>query len=252
MPFAGTVAFVTGAAGGIGAETARILAGQGSLVAVLDRDAAGASVVAESIHRAGGEAMSFGLDVTDTTEVERAVAEVRRARGHIDLLVNAAGVYGTGLAETLDDDAIARVMDVNFGGVVRTCRAVLPGMIEAPQRRDREHVVITRAQRSDRFRPLPPRPRPRYWAGPRSLAREKGDAGIRVNAVAPGPIDTRFWRGSMNEETYQAAKASRVTSIPLGRLGTAEDVAQTIVFLLGPGAAFITGQVVSIGGGEIM
>ena len=249
--FAGSVAFVTGAAGGIGAETAIMLAEAGAAVAVADRNGAGAEAVAARIRQSGGSATAHALDVTDTAAVERAVAEARAALGPIDLLANAAGVYGTGSAETLSDDEIERVMAVNFGGVVRTCRAVLPEMTER-----RSGAIVNMSS----LHALNGQIGSAHYAASkaavlgwtRSLAREKGGLGIRVNAVAPGPIDTAFWRGSMSEPEYQRAKAARVGAIPLGRLGTARDVAETIVFLLGAGAAFITGQVVSIGGGEIM
>jgi NAD(P)-dependent dehydrogenase (short-subunit alcohol dehydrogenase family) len=251
MRFAERVAFVTGAAGGIGADTARILAREGAIVVLADADGALTETVATEIRAGGSAARAVALDVTDTGAVERAIALVEAEVGPISCLVNAAGVYGTGAAEVLDDAEIARVMDVNFGGVVRTCRAVLPGM---SARRDGSIVNMSslHALNGQIGAAHYAASKAAVLGWTRSLAREKGGLGIRVNAVAPGPIDTRFWRGSMSEETYQAAKAARVATIPLGRLGVAMDVAETIVFLLGPGAAFITGQVVSIGGGEIM
>jgi NAD(P)-dependent dehydrogenase (short-subunit alcohol dehydrogenase family) len=249
--FSDAVAFVTGAAGGIGAETAIILAARGANVVAADRDGDLVESVAAGIRRNGGRATAIALDVTSTDAVETAVGGVLEEFGRIDLLANAAGVYGTGAAETLGDDEIARVMEVNFNGVVRTCRAVLPQMMER-----RAGAIVNMSS----LHALNGQIGSAHYAASkaavlgwtRSLAREKGGLGIRVNAVAPGPIDTRFWRGTMSEAEYQAAKQSRVTSIPLGRLGTARDVAETIVFLLGTGAAFITGQVISIGGGEIM
>jgi NAD(P)-dependent dehydrogenase (short-subunit alcohol dehydrogenase family) len=131
------------------------------------------------------------------------------------------------------------------------CRAVLPGMMER-----RAGAIVNMSS----LHALNGQIGSAHYAASkaavlgwtRSLAREKGPLGIRVNAVAPGPIDTRFWRGTMTEDDYQTAKAGRVATIPLGRLGQAHEVAETIVFLLGSGAAFITGQVISIGGGEIM
>jgi NAD(P)-dependent dehydrogenase (short-subunit alcohol dehydrogenase family) len=249
--FDDTVAFITGAAGGIGAETAVILAARGASVVVADRDAELVEAVAAGIRLNGGRATAIALDVTSTPAVEHAVAAALKEFGRIDLLANAAGVYGKGSAEALDDDEIARVMEVNFGGVVRTCRAVLPQMMArgagAIVNMSSLHALNGQIGSSHYAAS-----KAAVLGWTRSLAREKGGLGIRVNAVAPGPIDTRFWRGTMSQEEYEAAKASRVKAIPLGRLGTARDVAETIVFLLGPGAAFITGQVVSIGGGEIM
>jgi NAD(P)-dependent dehydrogenase (short-subunit alcohol dehydrogenase family) len=249
--FANVVALVTGAAGGIGADTARILAREGAHVVLADADGGLTETVAAEIRAAGGTARAIALDVTDTVAVERAVATIEAELGAIGALVNAAGVYGKGAAETLDDAEIARVMDVNFGGVVRTCRAVLPGMM-AQRAGSIVNMSSLHALNGQIGSAHYAASKAAVLGWTRSLAREKGPLGIRVNAVAPGPIDTRFWRGSMSEDEYQSAKASRVASIPLGRLGVATDVAETIVFLLGPGAAYITGQVVSIGGGEIM
>ena len=249
--FRDAIAFVTGAAGGIGAETASMLAAEGAAVTVADNDGAGAEAVAVAIRNKGGNATAVAFDVTSTAAVERAVDDAQRRFGRIDHLVNAAGVYGKGSAETLTDDEIARVMDVNFGGVVRTCRTVLPGMIER-----RAGSIVNMSS----LHALNGQIGSAHYAASkaavlgwtRSIAREQGAAGIRVNAVAPGPIDTAFWRGSMSESEYREARAVRVETIPLRRLGTARDVAETIAFLLSPGAAFITGQVVSIGGGEVM
>jgi NAD(P)-dependent dehydrogenase (short-subunit alcohol dehydrogenase family) len=244
-------ALVTGAADGIGRETARQLAAGGARVFLCDRNAEGVEHAAAELRSAGGEALGYPLDVTDTAAVNATVAAIEHEFTSIDLLANAAGVYGTGPAETLSDDEIARVMNVNFGGVTRLCRAVLPGMMA----RKSGAIVNTSSLHA-----LNGQPNAAHYAASKaavlgwthSLAREKGSLGIRINAVAPGPIDTAFWRGPMDEETYQRAKAGRVGVIPLGRLGTPADVAATIVFLLSAGAAYITGQVISVGGGEIM
>ncbi len=246
----GSTAFVTGAAGGIGAATSALLAQAGAAVVLADRDGPGAEAEAERIRRTGRDATAFALDVTDTAAVERLIAAIQRDR-RIDLLVNAAGIYGSGAAATLDDASIERVMSVNFGGVVRTCRAVLPDMLE----HGRGAIVNMSSLHA-----LNGQIGAAHYAASkaavlgwtRSLARETGAAGIRVNAVAPGPIDTPFWRGSRDEHQYEAAKAARVKAIPLGRLGSALEVAEVIVFLLSPQSAYITGQVLSIGGGEIM
>lgn len=247
----GRVAFVTGGGGGMGRETARLLAEAGAHVTVCDRDGGAARETAEIIGKAGGTARADEVDVSDSRAVDRAVAAAAEALGPVDALVNIAGIYRVAAVEDITDDDWAGMFAVHVNGTFYTCRAVLPGMIAAKAgaivNMSSLHAVRGQANAAH------------YAAAKgaiigltRSIAREKGPLGIRANAVAPGPIDTPLWRGAVPPEEIDAVMAKRSEVIPIGRLGEPAEVAQTIVHLLSPAASYITGQVVTIDGGESM
>lgn len=247
----GRVAFVTGGGSGMGRETARLLGEAGARVAICDRDGAAARETAGIVGDAGGTARAEEVDVSDPRAVERAVASASEALGPIDALVNIAGIYRIAAVEDITDEDWARMFAVHVNGTFHTCRAVLPGMIAAKSgaivNMSSLHAVRGQANAAH------------YAAAKgavigltKSIAREKGPLGIRANAVAPGPIDTPLWRGAVPPDELDAVMAKRSEVIPIGRLGEAAEVAQTIVYLLSPAASYITGQVVTIDGGESM
>lgn len=245
----GRQAFVTGAAGGIGRATVLDLVRQGVAVVAADRNA---DDLSRTVAAAGapGSVTACPLDVTDSAAVTAAIAAAEEDGG-IDFLVNAAGVFGSYAVESISDDEWTRVFAVNANGVFHTCRAALPGMM----RRGSGAIVnmsSLHAQNGQAGAAHYAASKAAVIGFTKSIAREKGPSGIRANCVAPGPIDTSFWRGDKSGEVLASAMRERVRSIPLGRLGDPEDVASVIVFLLSSGAAYVTGQVVPIGGGEIM
>ena len=235
----------------MGRETARLLGAAGVRVAICDRDGAAARETAEIVEQAGGTARADQVDVSDSAAVDRAVAAASEALGPIDALVNIAGIYQVAAVEDITDEDWARMFAVHVNGTFHTCRAALPGMIAAKSgaivNMSSLHAVRGQANASH------------YAAAKgaivgltKSIAREKGPFGIRANAVAPGPIDTPLWRGAVPPDEIDAVMAKRSEVIPIGRLGEAAEVAQTIVHLLSPAASYITGQVVTIDGGESM
>lgn len=247
----GRVAFVTGGGSGMGRETARLLGEAGVRVAICDRDGAAARETAGIVGDAGGTARAEEVDVSDPRAVERAVAAATEALGPVDALVNIAGIYRVAAVEDISDEDWARMFAVHVNGTFHTCRAVLPGMVAAKAgaivNMSSLHAIRGQANAAH------------YAAAKgavigltKSIAREKGPLGIRANAVAPGPIDTPLWRGAVPPDELDAVMAKRSEVIPIGRLGEATEVAQTIVHLLSPAASYITGQVVTIDGGESM
>ena len=245
----GRVAFVTGGGSGMGRETARLLAGAGARVAICDRDGDAARDTADML--GDGEVWTETVDVSDSAAVDRAVAEAADALGPIDALVNIAGIYQVAELENITDEDWARMFAIHVNGTFHTCRAALPGMMAA-----RAGAIVNMSS----LHAVRGQANAAHYAAAKgaiigltkSIAREKGPLGIRANAVAPGPIDTPLWRGAVPPDEIDAVMAKRSEIIPIGRLGEPAEVAQTIVYLLGPAASYITGQVVTIDGGESM
>ncbi|HXH28847.1 MAG TPA: 3-oxoacyl-ACP reductase FabG, partial [Candidatus Polarisedimenticolia bacterium] len=169
-----------------------------------------------------------------------------QATGRIDHLINNAGVTGDGLLVRMKREEWDRIVQTNLGGAFEVTRGVLPGMIKARYGRivNISSVVALMGNPGQA----------NYCAAKagligltKSLAREVASRQITVNAVAPGFIDTDMTRG-----LAEAARERMTEAIPLGRLGTPEDVAAAVAFLLGPGAAYITGEVLNVSGGLYM
>ncbi|MGH2667855.1 MAG: 3-oxoacyl-ACP reductase family protein, partial [bacterium] len=186
------------------------------------------------------------LDVADGGAVRSAVEQVMKELGRIDHLVNNAGVTGDGLLLRMKREEWDRVVQVNLGGAFELTRAVLPAMVKARYGRivNISSVVALMGNPGQAS----------YCATKagligftKSLAREVASRQITVNAVAPGFIDTDMTRSIAAESRERLAGR-----IPLGRLGSPEDVAAGVVFLLGPGASYITGSVLNISGGLYM
>lgn len=238
--FADLTAFVTGAASGIGAATARMLAARGARVAVVDRDADGAGKVATEV---GG--LALVCNVADPEAVTDAVVRAESELGPIDVLVNNAGVGDLRPLHLLDDATFRRVLDVNFSGVFYAMRCVLPAMRE----RGRGSVVNLASLSGVN----PTRNEAIYSAAKaatialtKSGALEYGPA-VRVNCVAPGFVATPLTALFQAEpETFEPIRAST----PLQRMGTADEIAEVVAFLASDRASFITGQTIVVDGGN--
>ncbi len=248
---AGGVALVTGGGGGIGGATAVRLAAGGVAVAVADFDATSAEAVAQQISDAGGTAHPIVLDVTDPASVADAVASANSALGPADQLVNTAGIFQWAAAEDISDEDFERMFRVHVFGMHSVCRAILPGML-ARKAGAIVNVTSIHAIRGQTLTAHYSAAKGAILAYTKSLAREKSPLGIRVNAVAPGPIDTPLWRGDMTTAEAEKTMAERSKVIPLDRLGTPDEVAAGIVFLLSPAASYLTGHIMTIDGGEVM
>jgi len=244
VSLAGQVAVVTGASRGIGAAIARDLAAAGAHVVVTCRSqrAQAEAVVADIVAR-GGSAEAILFDVAVSAEVEAAMREVVARLGKVDVLVNNAGVSADGLIVRISDDQWQRVLDVNLKGVFNCTKSVARPMMRARAGRiiNLSSVVGVTGNTGQAA----------YAAAKagiigftKSTARELASRGITANVVAPGFIET-----DMTEDLDANARDMYRAMIPLGRLGRGEDVAATVAFLAGPGASYITGQVIHINGG---
>ena len=247
----GGVAFVTGGGGGIGGATAERLAENGVAVAVADIDADLADDVRDRITSAGGTAAAVRLDVTDPGSISRAIADAEAALGPIDQLVNTAGIFQWAAMEDISDADFENMFRIHVFGMHSVCRAIVPGMVD----RGTGAVVNVTSIHAIRGQTLTAHysaAKGAILAYTKALAREKSPLGVRINAVAPGPIDTPLWRGDMSDEEVVEKMAGRTGVIPLARLGTADEVAAGIVFLLSPAASYLTGHIMTIDGGEVM
>ncbi|MBX9426554.1 MULTISPECIES: 3-oxoacyl-ACP reductase FabG [Streptomyces] len=245
------VAVVTGAARGIGAATALRLAAEGRAVAVLDLDEAACKDTVEKITAAGGTALAVGCDVSDSAQVEAAVARVAAELGAPTILVNNAGVLRDNLLFKMSESDWDLVMNVHLKGAFLMAKACQKHMVDAGFGR-----IVSLSSSSA----LGNRGQANYAAVKaglqgftKTLAKELGKFGITANAVAPGFIVTEMTaqtaeRVGMGFEEFQAAAAS---VIPVQRVGRPEDVAHAIAFFTGDDAGFISGQVMYVAGGPL-
>jgi 3-oxoacyl-[acyl-carrier protein] reductase len=243
----GKVAIVTGAGGGIGAGYARGLAAAGARVAVAEIDKEQGDRVAREIRAAGGEAQAVEVDVGSPQSTRAMADRVSEAFGGIDFLVNNAAIFGgMRIASYLDVDwdYYTRFMNVNLNGALLCTRACVPFM----RRRGGGAIVnqsSTAAWMATGYYSLAKLALNGLTQG---LARELGPEKIRVNAIAPGPTDT----GALHSVVPDAIIDPMVAGLPLARIGTPEDHVGALLFLLSDAAAWITGQVVNVDGGQAM
>ncbi len=245
----GKVALVTGGGSGIGRATSIALAEAGAVVAVhYFGSKTGAEEVATSIRAIGGRAVLIQADLKIPGEGDRVVSETVGAFGVLDILVNNAGhlVQRCPVAE-MSDELYQAIMDVNMTATFAVSRAALRCMLP---RRSGSIINVSSAAAytgGGNNATIYATSKAAIVGFTRGLAKEVGGQGIRVNAVAPGLIGTQFHDRFSTLE----GRAQTVRGIPLGRKGTAEDVARVTVFLASPAAGFITGDVLAINGGML-
>ena len=249
MSDARRAAIVTGASRGIGRAIAQALADDGFEVAVnyLTRDLEARELV-DKIRAGGGAARAFRADVSRPEECARLVEGALAAFGRLDVLVNNAGISQTGVPiADLPAEDWERMLRINLSGPFYLIKAVLPHM----RQRRSGHIVNLSSNVTQRF----PATYGAYTVSKagvdaltRVLAKEEGPNGIRVNAIAPGPIATDMFAQALAVMGPERAEAF-VKSIPLGRTGQPEEIASAVRFLVSDAASYLTGQVVYVNGG---
>ncbi len=240
----GQIALVTGASRGIGRAIAAALAAQGVVVIGSATSEAGASAISEALAAHGGRGIV--LDVNDGAALDAAIDAIVKQHGALHILVNNAGITRDTLAMRMKDADWDAVLDTNLKAVFRASRAVMRTMMKQRYGRIVNITSVVGASGNPG--------QANYAAAKagvagmtRALARELGSRGVTVNCVAPGFIAT-----DMTDGLAEAQKAALLAQIPLGRLGTPQEIAATVLFLASPAAGYITGTELHVNGGMFM
>jgi 3-oxoacyl-[acyl-carrier protein] reductase len=243
IDLAGKTAFVTGSTRGIGLAIARALQSAGANVAIVGRDLERARSVAGQL---GARSVGVACDVVESGQVDAAVAAAEQALGPIDILVNNAGLTRDNILLRLTEDDWDAVLDANLKGAFHTSRAVIKGMMK---RRAGRIINISSivGLTGNKGQANYASSKAGLIGFTKSVAKEYASRNILVNCIAPGFIET-----DMTASLPDAARASLLEEIALGRLGRPEDVAGTVLFLASDLAAYITGQVLVVDGGMVI
>jgi 3-oxoacyl-[acyl-carrier protein] reductase len=242
-PLDGRVALVTGGARGIGKAIALRLAQQGAKVAIVDLADNGSETAQEIKQATGVDTTFYKADISKEAEAKAAAAAVEQALGPVEILINNAGITRDNLLLLMDEGQWDAVMAVNLKGTFLITKACLRGMI----RRRRGSIVSISSvvgRRGNAGQANYSAAKAGLIGFTKSLAREVASRNVRVNAVAPGYIETE-----MTAALPEAARKALIDQIPLGRIGTPETVADAVAFLAGDTASFITGAVIAVDGG---
>ncbi len=245
VPLDGRVAMITGGGGGIGAAVARRFAGAGAVVVLCDRRTDAAEAAAGALRADGHQAVGLACDVALRTDVEALVAKVTDDFGRIDILVNNAGIMGpTAPMWEVSDESWDLVLNVDLRSVFLCCRAVVPGM-RAQQRGAIVNMASIAGKEGTAFLAPYSAAKAAIIALTKALGRELIRDGVRVNCVAPAIIDT-----PLLTQLPPEAVQMMLDKAPMGRLGTADEVAAVVQFLASDEASFITAQCFDASGGR--
>jgi 3-oxoacyl-[acyl-carrier protein] reductase len=242
----GKTALVTGAARGIGKAISEALATEGADLALCDLKEEWLSETAAEVQRKGRQTLCLAADVSNSQDVNQAVARVIERFGKIDILVNNAGITKDGLLMRMSDEDWDAVMNVNLKGAFLFTRAA-----SRPMMKQRSGTMINIASIIGLIGNAGQCNYAASKAGlialTKSVAKELASRNVRVNAVAPGFIESK-----MTEVLTEEVRQKMLATIPLNRFGSPADVAQAVVFLASDASAYVTGQVLSVNGGMVM
>lgn len=242
----GEIALVTGASRGIGQAIALALGRAGAVVGGTATTEAGAERISETLAANGCEGAGLVLDVSDPLSVDSLMERMRSDLGEPSILVNNAGITRDNLLMRMKESEWNTIVDTNLGSVYRMSKACLRAMTKARKGRI-INIASVVAVMGNAGQANYAAAKAGMIGFSKSLAREVGSRGITVNCVAPGLIDT-----DMTRALDEAHQQQILAGIPLGRWGSVEEVAATVVFLASPGAAYITGETLHVNGGMWM
>jgi 3-oxoacyl-[acyl-carrier protein] reductase len=241
------VAIVTGGAKGIGMAIALVFIREGAKVAIVDSDKEKLEMLNKEFGKEKKEIMVIPCDITKSGDVREMMDQVRKGFGRIDILVNNAGIIRRGTIETVTEEEWDRVIEVNLKGTFNCCRAVVETM-----KFQRYGKIVNISSIAGKMGDITSAPgygssKAGIDALTKTLARQLAQYGINVNAVSPHAIETE-----MSAQWSEQRRKEIIASIPLGRLGKPEDVANAVLFLASDEASFITGEILDVNGGALM
>ena len=241
------VAIVTGGARGIGKAIALAFVGEGAKVALVDVDKEKLEILKNEIEKKKGKVITISRDITKSSEVTVMVDQVRKTFGRVDILVNNAGIIRRGTIETVTEEDWDRVIEVNLKGTFNCCKAVVETM-----KSQRYGKIVNISSIAGKLGDITSAPgygtsKAGIDALTKTLARQLAPYGVNVNAVSPHAIETE-----MSAQWSEERRKEIIASIPLGRLGKPDDVAEAVLFLASDSASFITGEILDVNGGALM
>jgi len=241
------VAIVTGAARGIGKAIALTLLREGGKLAIIDSDRERLEILKKEFEKENKEVIVIPCDITKSSDVKEMVVQVHKKFGRIDILVNNAGIIRRGTIETVTEEDWDRVIEVNLKGTFNCCKAVVEIMKQQGYGK-----IVNISSIAGKVGDITSAPgygssKAGIDALTKTLARQLAQYGINVNAVSPHAIETE-----MSAQWSEERRKEIIASIPLGRLGKPEDVAEAVLFLVSDEASFITGEILDVNGGALM
>jgi 3-oxoacyl-[acyl-carrier protein] reductase len=240
------IALVTGASRGIGKAIADMLGELGAVVVGTATSEGGAEAITRRFTDAGIKGQGMCLDVGDDASVEAVVKDIGEKYGPVTILVNNAGITRDNLLMRMKTDEWDSVLNTNLSSVYRMCKACLRPMMKAKGGRIINIASVVGAS-GNAGQTNYAAAKAGMFGFTKSLAQEVGSRGITVNAVAPGFIDT-----DMTRELPEAQREALLKSIPLGRLGSPQEIASVVAFLASDSAAYVTGETIHVNGGMYM
>jgi len=241
------VAVVTGAGRGIGRAIALVLAREGAKVCLVDIDEERLEAIQAEIAGTGREAFTLLCDITKMSQVMERMGWIKETVGRVDILVNNAGIIRRGTIETVTEEDWDRVIEVNLKGTFNCCKAVVEMM-----KKQGYGKIVNVSSIAGKLGDITSAPgygpsKAGVDALTKTLARQLAQYGVNVNGVSPHAIETE-----MSAQWPEQRRKEIIASIPLGRLGRPEDVAEAVLFLASDDASFITGEILDVNGGALM